>query len=158
MAPRTSKTELLLPQKRFAGQQIKVRVLASSGIATGSAADTVEFARPAQPSGPTIALVGATSDNIPRILRAAVLHPQRATGTLAWFDENGAELSQGSMLDTGRLSEGENVVRAVASGMGLLEERSWLVTKKGDSVISIREIVSPSPDERHTHPHPKRQE
>jgi len=158
VAPRTSKTELLLPQKRFAGRQIKVRVLASSGIATGTAAETVEFARPAQHPGPTIVLVGATSGNIPRILRAAALHPQRATGTLAWFDENGAELSQGPMLDTGRLSEGESVVRAVASGMGLLEQRSWLVTKKGGSVIAIREIVSPAPDEPHIHPHPKRQQ
>lgn len=158
VAPRTSKTELLLPQVRFAGQQIKVRVLASSGIATGTATDTVEFARSAGPSRPTIGLVGATSGNIPRILRATVLHAGAVGGSLAWFDENGAELSQGPMLDTGRLPEGESLIRAVASGLGPLEQRSWLVTKKGGSVISIREIVSRSPDEPHIHPHPNRHE
>jgi len=157
VAPRTSKSELLLPSKRFAGRRLKIRVLASSGIATGRTEDVIEFPRAATRSQPEIALIGSTGRETPRILRASMLHGTGTTRTLAWFDQRGAELSQGSTLDTGRLPDGENLVRAVALGTDMLQYKSWLVTKKRGSVVSIRELAEHPPDEPHIHPHPPRQ-
>lgn len=153
VAPRTPEPRLLLPQRRFAGMRLTVRVLASSGLATGAATEVLEFARSASPSDPSIVLVGPTSGDIPRFIRAKAPRPELGLGSVAWFDEQGAELSAGAVLDTGRLPEGDSVIRAVASGTGLLTQRAWLAVKKGASVVSIRDIVPRPPAEPHRHPH-----
>lgn len=63
---------------------------------------------------PDIALVGPTDRDIPRILTATMSRVPGESGSLAWFEEAGAELSGGRMLDTAKLPDGESMVRAVA--------------------------------------------
>ena len=156
VAPRTVATELLLPARRFAGKMISVRVLASSGIATGMATDSIEFAPAPDRPRPDIALVGPTDRDIPRILTASMTHEPGEAGSLAWFDESGAQLSGGRMLDTAQLPDGESLVRVVAVQSGRIEQKAWLVIKQNGVITSVQE-VRPRSDEPHTHPHPPRE-
>ncbi len=157
VAPRTSATELMLPARRFAGRTIAIRVLTSSGIATGMATDAIEFPRAPDRPKPDIALVGPTDRDIPRILTATMSHVPGEPSTLAWFDEKGAELSGGRMLDTAKLPDGESMVRAVALRSGRLEQKAWLVIKREGVITSVQEVRHRS-NGPHTHPHPPREE
>lgn len=117
------------------------------------ATDSIEFAPAPDRPRPEIALVGPTDNDIPRILIASMTHVPGESGSLAWFDESGAELSGGRMLDTAKLPDGESLVRVVAVHSGRLEQKAWLVIKEKGVITSVREVRQRS-DEPHTHPHP----
>ncbi len=136
VARRTSETQMLLPTRRFPGRALKVRVLASSGIATGRATAPVTMPSLATPPSAGIVAVGLERGALPRFLIAKV----EREGMLSWFDEQGAALSQGAMLDLGSLPQGESLLRVVWRGKGMLEERVWIVTRKGDEVVAIQEL------------------
>jgi hypothetical protein len=128
--PRTQRTRADVPKRLFGRQsRVAVRVLATSGIATGL--DVWEgdlYAAPLSPRRrePTLVLQGVNTaatqpQPLPQVLRVAPLDRfgvGLATPEVVWFSGNGAELARGRSLDLGVLSPGRHVVRAVLLDTG----------------------------------------
>lgn len=118
LAPRTGDTKLIVPKRVF-GKDRKpaVRVLASSGIATGEGGWEGEIRGPdSKPAGRIdIVLTGVKPlrqgrNPVPRILTAqAVVDGQAVRGEpMRWYDGNGSELTRGRRFDLGSLGTGQH--------------------------------------------------
>lgn len=136
VGPRTQETSFLIPQNLFAtGAEVEVRVLATSGIATGSATKVVSLDNWKYES-PSIRLLGANpSADVPvkgmDVIRAGTFDKsgrQLDDTRSAWYAGNGAELARGSSLDLRKLGLGRQVVRfATPLVEGGFAATSWLV-------------------------------
>jgi hypothetical protein len=144
LSPRTQKTRLTVPKRIFKGErQSAIRVLASSGIATGEALweGEIQAPRDAPPTGVEIGLVGIGSPGrgahvLPQFLRATVLSGTGASvrgAELRWYDGRGAELGRGRSLDLGRLRVGQHQITATALNTGFGGgSAAWLVERTAD--------------------------
>jgi hypothetical protein len=165
-APRQQETSVIVPKTLFVRAKLKVRVLATSGIATGYTEETITL-DDYVPGGVTILLMGhdplsASPQRIARpVLHAVALSPngrQAPSDSIVWYDGSGAELGRGAHLDVRSLPRGRRVVRAVArQTSGHRKSKDWLIVHHAAEVIVHHE----SPDRRlgaqpeHKHPHAK---
>jgi hypothetical protein len=124
-APRTQRTSLKIPRRLFQRERlIAVRVLASSGIATGIGTWEGSLTPPAGPRGGDVevSLVGVETRKegahpIPNVLRAVAHGPDGGTipgATLRWYDSRGAEIGRGRSLDLSLLPAGQHQITVVA--------------------------------------------
>jgi hypothetical protein len=163
VAPRSTDAKIVVPWELFKRRgRLHVRVLASSGIATGSIDEWITLEGPNDNAPPT-----TPHDQPPVVVSPqGSLEPGKSVGPylravsevealVRWYDETGAELSGSATLDLRGLPDGQHTVRAVAvGGTAMQTTHSLLVEKSGDSITFIRDFAPTAPDEPHVHPHP----
>jgi hypothetical protein len=160
--PRSQDPKLVIPWDFFKRRnQLHVRVLASSGIATGSIDDWIALEKPAENTPPV------TPPEQPPIVVSpyGLLAPGKEVGaylravsepgaSARWYDDAGAELSGSPTLDVRLLPDGQHHVRAVTTGGGGLQSASSLfVEKEGHRVTLLRDFNTSTADDQHVHPH-----
>lgn len=137
-APRTRERTLAIPLSVFrATREVTIRVLVSSGIATGVAACTVSR-EPQPPRGRhrprvvlSVAPSAATRTELPASLRAAVVGARAGgAGRIRWFASDGGELASGRTLDLRWLPVGQTLVSArVVGSSDRVRPGSWLIER-----------------------------
>ncbi len=164
VSPRQQETSILVPKRLFIDSpELKVRVLATSGIATGVAEATLRL-EGYQPSDPTVGIREAPSDRagtpLPNVISAVVRDSggrQLFSDSVAWFADDGRQISAGPAVDLRSLSIGEHEVRLVIRRMGghaLM--RSWRIERTPEGFV-LNEVMAPpqitEAAEDHPHPH-----
>jgi hypothetical protein len=165
VAPRLQTQSLLVPRGLFIRGGLCIRVLATSGIATGYAQRELSLSD-YEPQGQVdVILVGAE----PGSLRASsVLHAvaidqsgrELSDATFVWHDRTGAEIGRGNQLDTRTLPPGMQVVRAVVRHSGGLTAKGWYLSHGPEGIDIKHEVLDPDPRavaerrRQHQHPHP----
>lgn len=166
LAARQQETSILIPRRYFEySSELRVRVLATSGIATGSVETAIVFDE-TQPQRPLLqlALAGVATETKPALLPNVVqslitdsLGRQLPTDRITWYGNNGVELGRGSQLDLRILAPGRHSLRVVAQGLGgATVARTWLVERTRTGILIIGETPEPEVpvQEPHQHPHP----
>jgi hypothetical protein len=164
IAPRRQEAQIVVPWEFFRQRsRLHIRVLASSGIATGS---IDEWITPEKPNGNGPPTVPSEQPPVVVVSPNGPLEPGKIVGpylravseggaSLRWYDDAGAELSGSATLDVRELPEGQHFVRAVAVGGGALQaSHSLLIEKEGEQVTFVRDFKPKRPGEPHEHPHP----
>lgn len=155
-ATRTQAQTLRVPKALFRRQrQVAVRVLASSGIATGQALweGVIEVAADDPRTGVGIGLAGiparpAGQVAVQPLLRAAVTGlsgETLANPQVRWYDRRGAELARGRTLDLRTLPPGFHGVTAVVLDTGAGSgSATWTVERRrsGEFVIHFKTPAS----------------
>jgi hypothetical protein len=161
--PRSQETKIVVPWDVFKRRnQLHVRVLASSGIATGSIDDWIVLEKSPENTPPV-----PPPDQPPIVVSPyGLLEPGKEVGaylravsepgaSARWYDDAGAELSGSPTLDLQVLQDGQHHVRAVsAGGGGLQSATSLFIEKEGDRVTLLRDFNAAPAGEQHVHPHP----
>ena len=152
---RQQETKLVIPP-RFAASRdgVELRVLATSGIATGVAEITYKPGGGDDGGGPdddggsddvvNIALLEDPAKGKTHVLRAVAtdsLGRQLPSDRFRWYDEHGGELGRGATLDTRSMPPGRRAVRAVydpASSRPAVT--GWMVERGSGSAVVHHEI------------------
>ena len=166
LAPRTGETTVLLPWAAVrSARGSRIRVLATSGIATGYAESKLEWDGGGKPDV-TITLLGVEPaagkrQAMPPVVRAIAIGASGAQvtdGQIAWFDSAGRTLSRGAEVDLRQLENGQHLIRAVLRGHGgMLSGKSWAIERKGREFwlhAVVCDPPRPPPGPAHEHPHP----
>jgi hypothetical protein len=166
VAPRLQETFLLIPSRLFVEKpELLVRVLASSGIATGVVEGSVKLDN-FRPLNMHIMIRGIDTkikepQSLPNVIDVIVLDTagrQAITDRIKYYDTDGTELAIGHQIDLRQLSEGRHLIRAVVRGLtGGLTARSWLIERTREKFLFHNEVCDPKPKivkEEHKHPHP----
>jgi hypothetical protein len=166
VAPRQQETSLLIPGRLFTeGPELTVRVLATSGIATGTAETTLRFDG-YRPAGLELGIRGVPPETdspvaLPPVIQAVIRDAggrQFGADGLAWFADDGQPIGNGPWADLRALSLGEHEIRAVARRLEAHAlTRSWSI-ERTPSGFSLKQAIPPpqidEPEENHPHPHP----
>lgn len=141
-APRTRDRKAVIPRSVFgASREATIRVLVTSGIATGVGECSGRYGAPPQPHAPDAPrVVIATSGGagarkeLPATLRAAVIGARAgAGGRLRWFAEGGGELARGRTLSLRALPAGQSVLSArVVGSSDRVRGAAWIVERTAD--------------------------
>ena len=134
--------------------KLRVRVLASSGIATGYAEVDLKASQPGGSDAPgevTIKLLG-TSGNATALATsvAQVMVADPSGGSvdddkLWWYDATGASLGRGNQVDLRQLPQGRNVIRVVVKRHGhFTSAKSWVVQRDGGTFTVAAAMCDPS--------------
>lgn len=163
VAPRSREPKIIIPWRFFQHRnRLNVRVLASSGIATGSIDDLITLEIP----GETASRISQVDQPPVVVSPYGVLEAGADIGTylravshggtqLRWYDENGVELSGSATLDLRDLPDGQHFIQAVAVGGEALQATHLLLVRKaGKHTTFMREFTPKQSDEPHIHPHP----
>jgi hypothetical protein len=152
-APRTKECEIFIPfwqlQFKSKSSNLRIRVLASSGIATGCGEVEINDLRMPR-IDPALVLQGEKGGAQIRssILRISILNGYGlgAIGAhIRWFDEQGHEIGRGRTLDLRSFPPGSHRIHADAIHLGVRTvEASWLIEK---SEAGVR-IIEREPKER----------
>jgi hypothetical protein len=161
VAPRTQRTEWEVPKSLWGRGSfpVAIRVLASSGIATGSAMCEVRFAFGGDrgtrgPRRVTIELAGVPSAGVgtvelPPIVRATVTGPEGATagGDILWFGPRGGLYGRGRSFQLNAVPHGVHVLRASVENRGEGSgEGSWLIERTRDDRYFLHRGTITYPD------------
>jgi hypothetical protein len=164
LSPRQQERSLLIPRALFGnGRLLDVRVLATSGIATGVAERTVSLDE--TPAGEVnVALIGyeptEAGKKLPHVLSAISTDSagrQLPAEWIHWYDAQGAELARGQELDLRAMPSGRQIVRAVVHDPSVRTiGQGWLVESGPDGVVVHHALRERSllPPAEHIHPHP----
>lgn len=163
VAPRQRDHSAVVPARLFRHGQLCVRVLATSGLATGFAQRELELdGYEPSPTRPRVEMVelGPTGGGPAAVLRAVLFDEagREVRGAdVAWYDAGGAEISRGSELDTRTLEPGAQVVRAVALHGDGFAAKGWHLSPGREGAEILHEVPEPGarPKEMHVHPHPR---
>jgi hypothetical protein len=128
-APRTQKSELVIPKRLFDRQkQIVIRVLATSGIATGEGTCQSDCEYPGPRRGEPavlrlkgIPIEGSQSLPLPPVIRAVAQLPGGQTHSkpeIRWYDERGAEIGRGRSFDLRVLPRSQTLLGAAVFDRG----------------------------------------
>jgi hypothetical protein len=175
VAPRQTAPEILLPWSLLKGRQVRVRVLATTGLNTGAGEVTVDGRGGKGQDGAGTGYQVMLLDQRPDPAGAPVRHPSAvlhavavdamgktaAPSNLAWYDTAGAQLARGADLDTRQLPRGKHQVRAVVRdpSSGTATGTSWQVEVGSGNPLVHRAtpmanlVPAPAPA-AHKHPHP----
>jgi hypothetical protein len=166
VAPRQQETSLVIPKSLFRTPKLRVRVLVTSGIATGYIEETVTLDGHTAAGG-TIMLVGH-NPSIPgsQPHKRSVLHAIGVDSTgrqvpsdfIVWYDTSGVELGRGAHLDVRSLPRGRQGVRAVVRDpRGRHSAKNWSIEHHAGGVIVHHESPGWTTGEgpQHKHPHKK---
>jgi hypothetical protein len=140
--PRTSKNEIQIPKYLFGRQQkITIRVLVTTGIATGEGLWSGECKYPSTNKDQRmnnlrlagVPVSGNKSVEIPSTIRAVALENENRTHYLPeirWYNEKGAELGAGKSFNLFNLPVGETILSAAVleSGQGSMTNQ-WLIRR-----------------------------
>jgi hypothetical protein len=166
LAPRQQETGLAVPKRLFTDSpELRIRVLATSGIATGMAETTLRLDG-YQPADPAIELREAPVElqeamPLPNVVHAVVRDSggrQLIPGSIAWFADDGHPLGGGQSVDLRNLEPGEHHVRVVVrrlGGHGLA--RAWIIERTAEGFFLNEALPPPQVAdivEDHSHPHP----
>ena len=146
VAPRTQKTEWEVPKSLWGrSPTAAIRVLASSGIATGMAMCEGKLVyKVGDVKGPRRVKIGLagiargseTTVELPPVLQAAITTEDgaaTASGDVVWFGGGGGLYARGRSLRLSALPYGTNLLRAAVQNAGEGDgEASWLVEKTRD--------------------------
>ncbi len=161
VAPRTQLTEWKVPKSLWGrDKEASLRVLATSGIATGMAACTVKIVRRGEkrpkPPEVTISLAGVSGSDatieLTPIVRVAVTSSDGTTsnaGPVSWYGSRGGLIGRGRSFLLNNLPVGVHLVRAfVADGGDGSGTASWLFerTRDGRYFWHRGTITYPDPD------------
>lgn len=153
-APRTKERELFIPlslfQLKTKQDNLRIRVLATSGIATGCGEVEIHGLEVSRPKN-KLQLYGEHRAGrkeggafVSPLLRVTTLSED---GTVAggddirWFDEQGREIGRGRTLDMRCLPQGQHLVSADALHLGAGAARaSWLVERAVDGVRILKRL------------------
>lgn len=153
VAPRTRRNAMKIPKRLFDGaRDATLRVLATSGIATGVALWEGALSPPRTPPGSRrtpqrrISLVGVElhepgAHEVAGPLRACVESPAGSTSSAAdlrWYDARGAEIARGRSFDPSQLGAGQHTITAVSPRHDAASG-SWLVerTRDGRTLVLV---------------------
>jgi hypothetical protein len=166
LCPRLDATTVVVPWRVFGrSKTLCVRVLASSGIATGYAEIELSAGERAAPDV-KLTLVGSAGlakgpvaiSSTPTLLAADADGHQIDAAYVAWYDGSGASLGRGRQVDLRQLPNGRQLIRALVRGHGgRTVGKSWLVERSGDAFTVHSVICDPKRGPRkptHEHPHP----
>ncbi len=139
---RTRQAEITVPRSVFGpGTDITVRVLVTSGIATGVAEWSGPCGSPpvaSSPDAPRLVLTRGGTDaprtELEGTLRVAVVGTRGGdAGTIRWHGSTGGELGRGRTLDLRALPVGQSVVTAsVVGASDRVKRAQWLVERTRD--------------------------
>ena len=154
-----------------AGQDVDLRILATSGLATGVAETTVKGSGGGDggdggdgspgggPGGVIVTLLEDPAKSNSYVLRAIALDAvgrQLSSDWIHWHDALGGELARGPTLDTRSLPAGRHTVRAVFADPAArrLAASGWLIERGAVSAIIHHAIQDKprAPRSAHTHP------
>lgn len=160
VAPRTKDRSMRIPPNLIGNSlaEIPIRVLATSGIATGVGTCTLAGLR-FQVMNQEIVPMGTIGEGlvIPSNLQVAVMTEDGRSvpdPDLAWYDDKGSEIGRGRSLDLRALQEGQHVVKAVVQGRGRESaERTWLVERRSDGSFILRAEFSKRQTRKRNHDH-----
>jgi hypothetical protein len=166
LTPRVTETRVVVPWAvvRRVGK-LPIRVLATSGIATGYAGTVLETDDEGKPDV-TVTMLGLEPlTEKPRsmqpVVRAIAIDAGGAEapgGQITWFDSAGRTLSRGAEVDLRQLPDGQHLIRAVVRGHGgRLTGKSWAIERKGRQFLLHAVVCDPPrppPSPPHQHPHP----
>lgn len=164
-APRLESNSLLIPWRLFQQATIQVRVLASSGIATGHADIELRMRNYNQPDvSLKLAGIGPLGngpiaiESVPYVLAIDGSGAQVSEEYISWYDRSGGSVGRGSQVDLRNLPEGRHIIRAVVRGHGGRNVgKSWVVERTGDGYFVHAVLNDPERSPRkptHQHPHP----
>jgi hypothetical protein len=167
LAPRTQDDSIVVPRRLFThGPRLRVRVLACSGMATGTAEAELQLPR-SEPSEVSITLLDLESvAQLPADLPAVITaHAVDSSGRqvppddLAWYDEPGNLVARGAQLDLRTIGPDRRLLRVVARGhLGRTAGRNFLVESQAGRHLLHSEFADPPrasrPAQPHQHPHP----
>lgn len=158
-APRTQKTELEVPKSLFGRQkQVAIRVLATSGIATGVGECTCDLQYPGPGRGkpPEVRLEGVPvkgneSLPLPPVIRAVAQSAEGQTHAqpdIRWYDEQGAEIGRGRSFDLRNLRVGQTLLGAMVFDRGRGSAYAqWLIRRdEGDQFTLLRGTIGRKKD------------
>jgi hypothetical protein len=173
VAPRSDDKQLLIPPNTFTNNpELKLRVYATSGIATGYAEAKARYdeggdgGTGVQPTGPDLTLGGVTPapkgpvpmDCVATVIATDQSGVQLSDQNITWYDERGTQLARSSQVDLRSLPPGRHVIRAVARSYGgSLAAKSWAIERTRDGCLYHNAICDPpakGQPEEHPHPHP----
>jgi hypothetical protein len=165
VAPRQQEASILIPRRLFIDSPtLRVRVLATSGIATGITEATLHLDS-YQPSEPEVGIREALPEDqlpapLPNVIHAIVRDSggrQILADSMAWFADDGQLIGRGQSADLRALSPGEHEVRIVArrlGGQGLM--RAWRIERTAQG-FALKQVLPPTEITevvQHPHPHP----
>jgi hypothetical protein len=165
VAPRQQNRSLLIPRSLFwRGLDLKVRVYASAGIATGFAEQVLKLKQNAPPPvGLSLGGLesGEGSRPIPYVVSVVATDltgAQLPNERITWYNARGNQIARGAAVDLRTLPRGRNVIRAVVRGYGdAMVAKSWLVECTAKGCVLHSAICDPPPKARpdnRPHPHP----
>lgn len=148
VAPRTKKTEWRVPKSLWGRDKAgALRVLATSGIATGVSEVSMALARrPNRTNGPRQVAIqfqgvdaSTTTVELPPTVRVAVTTADGSTSTtsqVSWFDARGGLIGRGRSIALNTLPVGVHTIRAsVANGGDGDGTASWLIERTRDGRV-----------------------
>ncbi|MBJ6979437.1 M66 family metalloprotease [Luteimonas sp. MC1895] len=156
IAPRRAAREIEIPARlRSARRPLRVRVLASNGLATAieeTSVDPLRKRRDPDKEPPVVLEVPDTDGPIVRAWAVDRLGRSLPGAEIRWFDEKGGEIGRGEALDTRLLAAGARVVRVVAvnAGAGKAERDVSVVGRKEPP--PVRRPPQADPCARHEQP------
>jgi hypothetical protein len=165
LSTRSAETSVVIPRRLFArGPTLRVRILASSGIATGMAETEIKLGT-YQPPDITLRLLGveqaeegpAHLPGVVSVLATESTGRELPAEQITWYDSNGNQIGKGAQVDLRQLPRGTGLVRAVARGHGgRTAAMSWLI-QRGDTGFLLHAVVADPPrlgrGLPHEHPH-----
>ncbi len=150
IAPRQQETSLVISPALFVRPTMKIRVLGTSGIATGYAEKTLQL-KGYKAGDYQILLSGYDPKSIEsQMLPRAVLHAvavnsagrQMPNLSIVWYDNRGTELGRGGQFDTRPLGVGRHVVRAVwHDSQNQTVAGGWLIERRDQGTIVHHKIL-----------------
>lgn len=165
-APRMTATSYMVPRRLFGDARVlRIRVLASSGIATAVAETEIRI-DDQPPPDVSIRLPGGgptdegptTVSPVTRLLATDASGGQVPEDRIRWYDAGGSSIGRGSEIDFRRLPPGQSMVRAVVRGNGgRTTAKSWLIDRDGERFVVRAVICDPEREPSaapHEHPHP----
>ena len=154
VAPRLQDTSLLIPARLFTRRQaLRVRVLATPGIATGIAETEVQLEK-GDPGCPNIVLTGVdtsqTPANAPSVLHAAVIDPagrELPNDRMTWYGGDGTVIGRGSQVDLRTLKYGRQTIRLVSRAGNQPIAAFWVVerTLQGFAIHHAQRVPTRGP-------------
>jgi hypothetical protein len=167
VAPRQQGTSLIIPRSLFIDSpDLRVRVLASTGIATGIA-ETILHLENHQPAMPQVSIREVPDESqlpvpLPNVINAVIRDSggrQIRAGRIAWFADEGQQIGLGNAADLRSLEPGEHQIRVVArrlesGGHSLM--RAWRIERTPQGFV-LRAALPPAQEDQsvddHSHPH-----
>ena len=139
LQPRSREPEAFIPLWLFRKRKkLSIRVLATTGLATGMAEDILEIE---QSPDESVHLSPSTGSNAVGTLKVVAFDNSGRSvsdADIIWHDDSGGEIGRGRSVNIHHLAAGQHVLRTTVINHGPGEcEANWLVEKLADGTIKI---------------------
>ena len=154
---RQQETSLLIPRSLYVEKpELRVRILATSGIATGEVEGLAKL-EDFKSGNMLIALSGIDTSiaqtegpksipNVVSVLVADTAGRQYLSERITWYGNHGVQLVGSRHIDLPQLSRGRHLVRVVVRGLtSRTVTRSWLIERTQTGFLLHNEMSDPKP-------------